>query len=251
MENQTRSNLTLASIFSRFLVGFASGFIGSIVLGIVLFLSWSVVGNTLSPTDVASPELGMNTGQQTHPLFLSIITLAVFLSTLVGNMAYVFLITVVDEKYIRRSTALTHIFFGNLVTLLFMLPVYALASRTFGSSGVAMSAILHLVITSFLTLLILEVLHQSKYILVNAYGIFLGVILFFVVGSLLIGSSSSTLVLLLSLPLVLGMLAFGNRTAEVFYAWIYKSYGSDFLNIDTKFGQDYGQKETEGRDFDL
>jgi len=47
------------------------------------------------------------------------------------------------------------------------------------------------------------------------------------------------------------MMSLGNRSAEVFYAWLYEKYGRDFLNIDTKFGADYGESEDNSQDFDL
>ncbi|MCF7905810.1 hypothetical protein K9L63_01310 [Candidatus Gracilibacteria bacterium] len=251
METKDRANLTVSSIFSRFLIGFASGFIGSIVLGIVLFFSWSVVGDILSPSDVSPTEFGITIGSQTHPLFLSIITLGVFLAALVGNIAYALLSTIIEEKYTQRSTVITHIFFGNLVILLLILPVYLTSSRAFGPTGIALSSILHLIVTAFLTFLVLEILHQSKYLLVNTYGIILGILLFFFLGGILVGQSNGTLVLILSLPLLLGMIALGNRAVEVFYSWMYENYGRDFLNTDTKFGSDYGEKEDPSQDFDV
>ncbi len=251
METKDQSNITISSIFSRFLIGFASGFIGSIILGIVLFLSWSIVGETLSPNDMIQTDFGINIGPQTHPLFLSIITLAVFLATLVGNLAYVLLSTIIEEKYTQRSTVLTHVFFGNLVILLLALPVYMISSRAFGAPGIALSGVLHLIVSTFLSFFVLEILHSSKYLLVNTYGILLGVLLFFFLGGLLAGQSSGTLAIILAPPILLGMMALGNRAAEVFYAWLYENYGRDFLNIDTKFGSDYGEKENDSSDFDL
>jgi MFS family permease len=252
MKNLNQADVTFPSIFSRFLIGFGSGFIGTIVLGIVLFLSWSIVGETLSPSDVVKNEFGISIQTEAHPLFISIITLAVFLATLVANISYVLLSTMIDEKYSRRATSLTQVFFGNLVILLLMLPAYTFANELFGQMGGAIAGILHLVLGTFFSFFALEALHQSKYLIVNVYGMILGMILFFLIGGALTNSQSTASAFLLMFPVLLGAMALGNRIAEVFYLWLYQNYGKDFLNVDTRFGSDYGGKDSVGlHDFDI
>ncbi len=252
MKNLNQTDITFPSIFSRFLVGFGSGFIGTIVLGIVLFLSWSVVGETLSPSDVVKNEFGISVQTESHPLFLSIITLAVFLATLASNISYVLLATMVDEKYSRRSTALTQVFFGNLVILILMLPAYAFSNQFFGQLGGSITGVFHLTLGTFFSFFVLEALHQSKYLIVNVYGMILGLILFFLIAGSLANSQSTASAFLLMFPVLLGSMAIGNRIGEVLYLWMYQNYGKDFLNVDTKFGSDYGEKDSQGsHDFDL
>jgi hypothetical protein len=254
MENTQKQNYTIPSIFSRFLIGFGAGFIGTLVLGLMLFLSWKVVGETLSPSDVIKNEFGITiTDNQTHPLFLSIVTLSVFLAVMAANIAYVFLSSIVEEKYIRRSTTLTQVFFGNLVFLLLMLPLYVISSSNFGPSGIAITAVLHAVFTAFFSFLVTEVLHQSKYFIVNLYGTIIGIIFFVFCANMLVINNATTLTLL-ALPILLGFTALGNRLAEVLYAWLINTYGTDFLNVDTQFGKDYNQNPREEKpssDFDI
>lgn len=253
MENTQKQNYTVPSIFFRFLVGFGAGFIGTVVLGLMLFLSWKIVGETLSPSDVIKNEFGITiTDNQTHPLFLSIVTLSVFLATMAANISYVFLSSIVEEKYTRRSTTLTQVFFGNLVFLLLMLPLYLISSSSFGPSGVAITAVLHATFTTLFSFLVTEALHQSKYFIVNLYGTIVGIILFVFFSNILVSNNTTTLTLL-ALPLLLGFIAFGNRLAEVVYAWLINTYGTDFLNVDTQFGKDYNQNpgEEEISDFDI
>ena len=252
MNNLNQADVTFPSIFSRFLVGFGSGFIGTIVLGIVLFLSWSVVGETLSPSDVVKNEFGINIQTESHPLFISIITLAIFLATLAANISYVLLATMIDEKYSRRATALTQVFFGNLVILLLVLPAYAFSGQFFGQMGSAFAGVFHLIIGTFFSFFVLEALHQSEYLIVNIYGMILGLVLFFLIGGSLASSQSTASAFLLMFPVLLGGMSLGNRIAEVLYLWLYRNYGNDFLNVDTKFGSDYGEKDSQGvHDFDI
>ncbi|MCF7830579.1 hypothetical protein K9M41_01095 [Candidatus Gracilibacteria bacterium] len=251
MQNDYTTGST-ASLFSRFIIGFGAGFLGTVVLGIIIFLTWEIVGDTLSATEVAQSEFGVGLQKdKAHPLFLSIITLAIFLSTLVANLSHVFLSTIVDAKFKRRSTTLTQVFFGNLVILFLMLPIHLLASRELGPNGMAVSGVLHVILSTFFSTFVLEALHQSKYLIVNVYGTVLGIILFFFLNLMFLNANPAMMVLLV-LPLLFSMIALGNRIAELFYAWLCRNYGTDFLNIDTKFGEDYGVKDTKNSsDFDI
>ncbi|MCF7918167.1 hypothetical protein K9L27_04210 [Candidatus Gracilibacteria bacterium] len=251
MENAYKQNFTIPSIFFRFLVGFGSGFIGTVVLGLMLFLSWKIVGETLSPSDVIKNEFGITiTDNQTHPLFLSIVTLAVFLATMTANISHVFLSSIIEEKYTRRSTTLTQVFFGNLVFLLLLLPLYLLASHNFGPTGIAVIAVLHATLTTLFCFLVTETLHQSKYFIVNLYGTLFGVILFSFLANIILKNNTTTLTLM-TLPFLLGCIALGSRFAEVLYAWMFKTYGTDFLNVDTQFGKDYGKSDEEEKNADF
>lgn len=251
MENKAYwQSLRVSSVFTRFIVGFGAGFVGTIVLGIVLLLSWSIVGETLSPSDVIKNEFGITISQnQTHPLFLSIVTLAIFLATLVANFVHTFLICLVEENYTKRSTALTHVFFGNLIFLLLTLPAYLLANSLFGPEGIAFAAVFHTVITAMFSAFILETLHQSRYLFVNLYGILLGITLFFVFG--ILTRDSQTMLTFMTLPILLGCIGFGTRITEVFYGWLYETYGVDVLNINTRFGNDYGRQSPAAPENDL
>lgn len=247
MKSVYEYNLTISSLFSRFIVGFAAGFVGMIVLAIIVFASWGVVGVAFpsASADLQQSGLSVNfASTQTHPLFLEMILLAIFLSTMAANITYTFLSTIVHEEFTRRSTSLTQVFFGNLIFLVLFLPVYFSMNSHFGITGIIVSAIMHVFVTSFFTFLILQALHQSKYLVVNLYGNFLGLILFSFFVTFFYDMDQMKVVFL-AFPFYFGIMTFGNRVVELLYAWVYRSYGADFLNVDTKFGDDYGVKDKE------
>ncbi len=251
--NTEEKSLNISSLFSRFIVGFGAGFVGMIVLGIILFSTWKIIGDVLIPPEGAPDQLGVKVNEvQTHPLFLIIITLAIFLSTLAANLTYAFLSTVVQEEFSRRSTSLTHVFFGNLTLLIFFLPLYFSTNVVFGAQGIAISSILHIVISVFFTLSVIQSIHQSKYLMVNLYGNLFGIILFTFLVTVFSDIDTITL-FFISFPFFIGSMAFGNRVIELVYAWIYKNYGTDFLNVDTNFGDDYGLHDDTSlkNDFDI
>ena len=246
MKNTYEYNLTVPSLFSRFIVGFASGFVGMIVLAILFFSTWNIVGSTLSPISPdTEQQLGIQASEtQTHPLFLEIILLAIFLSTMAANITYTFLSTIVYEEFTRKSTALTQVFFGNLVFLILLLPVYFSMNSHFGIQGIVISAVMHVVITSLFTFFVLQALHQSKYLVVNLYGNLFGLLLFAFLVTFFYDMDKIAAIFL-AFPCFFGIMALGNRIVELLYAWFYRSYGVDFLNVDTRFGDDYGVKDGE------
>mgnify|MGYP003963701593 CR=1 FL=1 len=167
--------LGLSQIFMRFFTGLGAGFTGSIVLGIVLFLTWGIVGNTLSATPTMPDDLGLSIApNSTHPLFLFFVILGVFLSILIANLANVLLIGIVDEKYQHRSTLLSHTFFGNLALLLLIIPVYFAVAKTWGPESAGFAALFHVIISSLFSFFVLEVLNEKKYLIVNVYGAIIG-----------------------------------------------------------------------------
>ncbi|MCK5461265.1 hypothetical protein KAI58_04745 [Candidatus Gracilibacteria bacterium] len=237
------SDATLFTIFLRFISGFGAGLAGTIVLGIILFFTWSMIGETITQSNVSRNEFGVDLSMQTvHPLFLGIVLIAVFLASLISNLIYCTIASTLEEKYYMKSTNLTHVFFGNLSILVFFLPVYLVASNTHGPAGIAIASLTHVILTAIFTFFILEILSTSSYILVSLYGIIIGLILFFFFG--IIFSNGKTIILsFIVLPLILSSLATGNGIAEMFYLWAEKTYGNDFLDSKKRFGKDYGRKD--------
>jgi len=252
MDTPQKSSLPFPNVrvFSKLFIGFGSGFVGSIVLGIILFFTWSIVGNALSDisTNQSAEEMALASldaeEQAAHPLFLSVVMFGVFLSALLANLTYVILSTSLFNRADIRSTALTHAFIGNIILGLLMLLVYIIGNISFGASGVSALGLFHWAVSVIFTVLSLEMLHQSKYALVNLYGLILGLCLFGMVGSLL-AVGNIALVAFLSLPLLMACLGVGDGWAEWFYNKFYHSFGSDVLNVQTRFGDDYGQKDAQ------
>lgn len=235
-------SLTLSQIFLHLFTGLGSGLVGSIVLGILLLLSWGIIGSTIAPSTGVPEDLGLSTGAEpAHPLFLFFVMLGVFLSVLAASITHVLLMTVVDDHFQHRATILNHAFFGNLVLLLFFVPVYLAVAARWGSDSAGMAGLFHAVIAALFSFSILEILNNRKYLLVNLYGVILGLVLFSIAAILL--SRNTALLAFLSLPLLIGLLSAGNAIVRSVYGWMYQTYGTDLLNSDARFGEDYGTSE--------
>lgn len=243
-QNNTKKSTTLSDVFLRGFVGGCSGLIGFFVLGMILLLTWSIVGSTLAPTTENLVNEYGETIQKTHPLFLSIVIVSVFLAALAANLSQIFIISSTYGSYSKsRMTNLTQVFCGNLMLLILMIPVYAVASGGYGSAGIAFVAAAHAVISGFMSYLIMEIISALRSPLLSLYGVILGLALFFLIINM-VGSTNPTIVSLITFPVLLGGVGMGIGIADMLYEWIVKSYGSDFLDTNKRFGGDYGRKET-------
>jgi len=240
MKSTLLKPLSFLDIFIRFFSGFGAGVAGAVILLIVLFAGWSIVGSTLSPAEITTNEFGISQMEEgIHPLFIYFVVLAVFLGVLAANLSYILISTVVSEHYAFRTTLLTDIFFGNLILLILMIPVYAMMNGHFGYTSIGLAALIHAILSSLLSFFTLEIINWSKYLMVNLYGLLVGLILFVIVSILFF--SNKTIFAFFFLPFLFGFLAMGNALAQSIYEWYYRTYGNDFLNSETRFGDDYGQ----------
>lgn len=235
----SEKNIPLSQIILRFFTGFSSGLAGSIVFMLVLFAGWSVVGDVLSSfAETTTNEFGVLVGNSnTHPLFVYFILLATFLGVLGSTATYTLLMTLVEDRFVLRSTTLTHTFFGNLFLMIILLPAYILASSKSGVQGITNIVLMHILLSGIFTFLVLEALHWSKYFLVNVYALTIGLALYFLVTTSL--SGNTTTLALLAMPFLFGFLAMGNSLTSALYEWFFHTYGSDVLNTETRFGSDY------------
>ena len=234
----TEQNVPLSQIILRFFTGFGAGIAGSVVLMLILFAGWSVVGTALSTAAQSTNEFGVLVGgEATHPLFVYFVLLATFLGVLAANVAYTFLFTLVDERYKHRSTTITHTFFGNLILMILMLPAYLVASSKSGVEGVQTTVTLHIMLSGIFTFLILEALHWTKRGLVSMYALIISLALFSLTSAIF--ATNTTSAILLAMPFLFGFIGMANSLADATYGWIYRTYGSDVLNTDTRFGSDY------------
>ncbi len=242
-ERQQLKQVELSTVFLRFFSGFGAGMIGTIVLGIILFLTWGIVGDALAPTanqTVEDISTGIVLKKESHPLFLSIVILAVFLATLIANLSNTLVSSATEERYQNRTTNVTQVFLGNLVILPIFIFVYLVSSALYGPIGIGVTAMAHICLVTIFSYLAMEILSQTKYLLLSLYGVIVGLALFGIVANF-IASLNPTTLTLTALPLLLGFIGSGSAIAQMFYSWTQRAFGTDVLDSDKRFGDDYGQ----------
>jgi hypothetical protein len=245
--DKTQNNPGLSKIFFKFIGGFSAGVAGTIILSIIIFFSYSIIGDTLTQDSSTQTEFGLDLEEkETHPLFLSIIIAAIFLSSLVANNVYALINSVLEDKEDQKYTHLTHVFFGNVIVLIFMLPLYLISKNNV--NGVALAAFSHAIISMVFSFLVTESLYNAKHIIVNIYGLVLGLAIFMVYFSMSI--ENTTVLMYTTFPMFLGVINSCKTITEMFYDWLQDSYGSDFLSTEKRFGNDYRKEEIEVIDYD-
>lgn len=173
------------------------------------------------------------------------ITLAVGLAvTLATNILATVLVTFMDEeKYARRKTMMSHVFIFNLILFLITVPFYVLGT---GLDQVLTITMIHLLLSGFISSLILEVLAGYEYALLGIYSQAMGVFLALGIGLLIVQSGINDLVFLFgTLPLTWVMLQLSSGIGEWAYDTYLKYYGLDALNSGTDLG-DQEVAEVEG-----
>ena len=155
--NQKRP-LTLTLFLLRLLSGIAGGVMGTLALFIVFFLTSPVVPQTEEITSIS----------------IFIIIVMTFVGTLTANTTTALAVTFMDnEKYSRRKTIFLHVFIFNLVLFLVTIPLYILGISHSPDLAIGIAA-LHLLLSAFVSALIMEVISGAQYSLLGVYSSALG-----------------------------------------------------------------------------
>ncbi len=252
--SEQEQHFPISLIFFRFLTGFGAGLTGTVIWGLILLFSWSIVGDILSPAEGQHTEMtgiGLQVQKEnTHSLFLYIVIFAVFMATTVANLTYLFISSALEEKYSARFTGVTHVFFAALLFVFLLLPGYLVGNSLWGPVGIAVAALLHILLTGIFTFFTQEIITETKHLLVNLYGALLALAMFFFVGYIL-AKTTPAVASFLALPFLLGMFGAGNGIAEGVYHWFYQTYGNDVLHAERRFGADYAEEEVEDDNTDI
>jgi len=214
-------------VFYRFIAGLLGGFGGTLIMLVVIFLATSVFQGIFS----GAAEI--------HPLFTFVVLAMAFLATSVGNLLGCLLIYLADKgKYRNLTTILTQVFLVNIIIFIFCLPLYLVIQ---GAEFQSLSFIVgvQIFISSMVSALVMEVVSRSSHLLVNLYGVSLGIIATLTILLVLMlvkkGDQSRAILILLALPLIWGGIGFFGAVTEMVYAWFYSIYGVDYLGKPEKY----------------
>lgn len=219
-----------AKLIYKTIMGILGGIAGMLVLFIVVMLSSQFFPSIMSSTDPT--VVGIN------PVLLFIVLVAVFLTTLFGNLVTVTLFYVVDrDKYPKLTTNLIQGFIFNLLIFIFSLPLYLIVQGSNITTLVYIIGI-HFLLSAFITSIAVEVLAGGKYILVGLYGNTFAILAALVVNVLIfatIPDSGKAFLLFLTMPIIWGSIGFFQSLTEMIYRWFYDVYGMDFLSRETQY----------------
>jgi hypothetical protein len=234
----TEKNIPLSQIIFRFFTGVGAGFSGSVIFTLIGFMGWSIIDQSLSAIPGSINEFGVTISETSvHPLFVYLIMLTAFLSIIASSTTYTLLMVLVEDRFSLKSTALTHTFFGNLILMIIMIPGYLIISNNSDPNAIRSMVIIHFLISGIFTFLVLETLHWSKHFLINIYALIIAISFYFIATANI--DPNSNFLVLLTMPILFGFLAMSNSLTTAIYQWVFRTYGTDVLNTETRFGSDY------------
>lgn len=224
--NVEKRPLTFVLFLLRLLSGLTGGVAGTLALFVVYFIL-----STLIPKGDGST------------ISVFIIVIMAFVGTLIANSVTALMVTFLDnEKYSRRKTTVTQVFLFNLILFFLTIPLYFLGMTLGVSQGVAA---FHLLLSAYVSALIMEVVAGSEYSLLGIYstslGIFVSIGIAFVLMVLKVQMTTFTF---LAMPLVWFTLQVVGGFTELIYDNFLRYYGVDALNVKTDLG---GDKEVESQ----
>ena len=220
----------ILNVFLRALGGLGGGVIGTGIILAIAFLGASVL----------SSALGESIDGTVHPLFVFVFIAMIFLGSTAANLLGPLFIGLTDrDKYSRLNTTLYQVFIANLVILIVTAPVYMIVS-SLKVESIASVAALQVVVSAFVSALILEVIADYRYALLGVYSTALSVLVsagvFFFFYS--VSSGQPIILLFLALPTIWLSIGLFSGLLGLVYGWIYKMYGVDFLSSAIKYGGD-------------
>lgn len=214
----------------------AVGGIGGGVIGTAIVILISILG-----TGILQSALGSGSADGTvHPLFVFVFIAMMFLGSLTSNIFGPLFLGLSDrKKYIHLTTSLYQIFIVNLVILIVLVPVYMIVS---GVKVELLSSVaaLQVVVSAFISALILEIIADHKYALLGVYSTTFAILVSAGIYFFLYSASANQplILLFLALPVIWGAIGIFSGLMGLIYEKIYHLYGVDFLSSEIKYGQD-------------
>lgn len=217
-----------------------AGFIGSVFILIIVFFMSSVVN---IPQSFEGARLGASTNSM-FPFILSFIT---FIGTTLTIMLTYKFLQLTSERYNSSLITYGQIAFFGILTYLFLAPVYIVVGL--GSyDSIMILFIIHSLILTFWVSLLLEILHNYKYILTGFYGSFVGLFITGTITILIFSQFSTGFAKLISLLILLPLINTLSVLFKDFFQMVYFYY-YQYTNLD-QLGDIFYQIEREAAETD-
>jgi len=206
----------------------AGGFLAGSVGSILLFLLILIFQSTLNTAGASSWGFGGNWG--IFPIVFAFV--ALLSSILVSQITYYFLVLIESEKHKSSVIHFGQLALFSVIVFIFFLPVYVLMGNL-TPDFIIHIFIIHMLLVSFGVALISELLNNYRYILLELYACFVGVILSAILVESLYSVFPDGLAkiysLLVILPLTNGLVIFIKWLFEAAYWYYFHLSGRDPL----------------------
>lgn len=238
MHNFEPPKISVLDFILKFAAGIGAGIAANLILLVLFLLTSSVLQPLIADQSAIS---------QINPFVILTIIAVVFFTSLCANLiGPAFFGLIQDSKYTRRSTSAAHIFFLNIIILVFLLPVYLVSSTTSSDLTVSVAA-LHIIITTAASLIIFETISNPRYSLVGIYGTLFGTLVGMALNFILFEMTAGnwTIQIFAAMPIIWASIGLFSAITESLYQFVYNVWGNDFLASSADLGADYGVQPEE------
>lgn len=193
---------------------FISGFIGSILILIIVFATSSFI-NVSVPWMFEQARLEWSA---TNPMFPFVLSFITFIATMVTLFLSATLLNMTDpERYKKNVVTYGQLGFFGIFTYLCITPVY-IYMGLLSYDNIMIVFLIHCIILSFGSSLIMEILNNYSYILIGFYGSFVWLFVTSIIIIMAFTSLESWYVKLLSLLIMLPLI----NSFLVFFKWLFE-----------------------------
>lgn len=190
-----------------------SWIIGSIIIVVIVFFSYDLINVDVVWT---FKEAKIWTSvSPIFPLFLSIITLIWTWVTMI--LTYYLLTLTAPDKYRKNLVVLWQIAFFWILTYIFITPIY-IYTGILASENIMYIFLIHTLILTFWTSIILETLNNYRYVLTWIYWSFLWLFISSIVTLIIFLSLPTWFAKLISLVVLLPVINF----STIFFNWLFE-----------------------------
>lgn len=209
--------LKFQNILINSLGSLIAGIIGSIIILVVTFLVSHVIS---IPGTFEQARAGIQTSS-IFPILLSVITLIWTTTTVI--LTYVITHLIEPERYKKNIVILWQIIFFSFLSYFLITPVYIYAWMQ-DYDNIMIVFLLHTIVVTFGTSIILEILNNYRYILTGVYGSFVGLFISIILTVWVFSSFSGGLAKLISLILLLPLINFSTTFFKQIFEYMYFHY---------------------------
>ena len=204
--------IILSDIALNTLWALIAGFVGSIIILIIIFATSSIIS---IPNTFETARLDASWNNPMFPFVLSFIT---FISTMISFFLWAMLLHMTDPtRYKKSSTAYGQIWIFGIITYLCFTPIY-IYTGLINYDYIMIVFIIHCIVLSLWNSLILELLNNYRYILVWFYGSFIAMFFTSILTIIIFNSVDSGKAKLLSLLIILPLI----NTSLIFFKWLFE-----------------------------
>lgn len=188
-----------------------SGFIWSILILIIVFATSSFMS---VPSTFQQAQLGW----ATNPMFPFILSFITFFATMISLFISAKILNMTSpEKYKSNNIIYGQLGFFGILTYLCITPIY-IYTGLIDYDNIMSVFIIHCIILTFGSSLLLELLNNYRYILTGFYGTFIGLFFTSILVMIIFNSIESWSAKLLSMLIMLPLIS----TSLVFFKWLFE-----------------------------